>query len=82
MLSGEPPFNGRSDKEILAKVETGAFVMKERIWKFIGADAKDLVAKLLELDPSKRISAGEALKHPWILNNAYNPNPNDKVFLQ
>lgn len=79
MLAGEPPFNGRSDKEILAKVEVGTYQLKDRIWKVISPEAKELVALLLQLDPSKRISAADALKHPWITNNS--SNPNEKVSL-
>lgn len=37
----------------------------DRVWKTISADAKDLVQRLLERDPSKRLTAAEALAHSW-----------------
>lgn len=35
-------------------------------WDEVSDEAKDLVRKLLAYDPAKRISAAEALQHPWI----------------
>jgi serine/threonine protein kinase len=37
------------------------------VWTKISDYAKDLINKLLTIDPSKRPSAGEALRHPWLL---------------
>uniref|UniRef100_M4BH99 Putative serine/threonine protein kinase n=2 Tax=Hyaloperonospora TaxID=184462 RepID=M4BH99_HYAAE len=37
----------------------------DRVWKTISADAKDLVQRLLERDPAKRLTAAEALAHTW-----------------
>ena len=39
--------------------------MEKYPWPIISDQAKDLVKKLLEIDDKKRISAEEALKHPW-----------------
>mmetsp|Transcript_16048 Transcript_16048/g.17955 ORF Transcript_16048/g.17955 Transcript_16048/m.17955 type:complete len:502 (-) Transcript_16048:65-1570(-) len=66
LLSGCPPFNGRDDKEILGKVASGKFSFKEKIWNNISEEAKDIIRKLLTYDPEERISASEALHHPWI----------------
>lgn len=40
--------------------------MKIRIWEHISEYAKDLVIKLLTVDPEKRITAADALNHPWL----------------
>lgn len=40
--------------------------MSGKVWDAISDEAKDLVAKLLTYDKENRISAGEALSHPWI----------------
>lgn len=42
------------------------FFRKEQIWKGVSNDAKDLISKLLTLKPENRISAADALKHPWL----------------
>jgi serine/threonine protein kinase len=35
------------------------------LWHYVGVDFKDLVTKKTNLDPAKRITAREALEHPW-----------------
>lgn len=50
MLSGKPPFNGPTEDIILKRVKKGAWEMKGDAWQEISAEAKDLVAKLLEMD--------------------------------
>ena len=61
LLCGYPPFNGANDKQIIEAVLKGKFTLEEPEWEDISEDAKDLVKKLLEYDPKKRISAGDAL---------------------
>lgn len=39
---------------------------KKAPWKTISPEAKDLIRKMMELDPIKRISAESALRHPWL----------------
>lgn len=66
LLCGYPPFGGSTDREILHRVEKGKFYFNPADWKNISNAAKDLITKMLTLDPAKRISAEEALAHPWI----------------
>ena len=70
LLCGYPPFNGGSDKQIVAAVQSGKYTVDEPEWEEISAEAIDLVARLLTIDPETRISAAEALQHPWILKMA------------
>jgi calcium-dependent protein kinase len=68
LLSGEPPFNDpKADNEaIMKKVEKGKYDVTKGIWKTVSKEAKDLIKKLLTYKPEDRISAEEALQHPWI----------------
>ena len=66
LLCGYPPFNGANDKQIVASVLKGEFSLDEIEWNPISDGAKDLVKKLLTYDPAERISALDALNHPWI----------------
>ena len=66
LLSGNLPFLGRSQKELFRKIMAGRFEFKEEIWDEVSDDAKDLVNKLLVLDPDTRLSAKRALLHPWL----------------
>jgi calcium/calmodulin-dependent protein kinase I len=66
LLSGNLPFLGRSQKELFRKIIVGRFDFKDEIWNNISDGAKDLVTKLLVLDPDVRLSAKKALLHPWL----------------
>ena len=79
LLTGEPPFNGSTDEEILQNVKNGYVDFSTSIFQEISNEAKDLLSKLLEKVPSKRISAIEALEHPWIKNLAPNSKMNKEV---
>lgn len=65
ILCGHPPFYGSTEKRILEKVVKGLYEFKNSEWEGISEDAKDLIRKLLEYDPEKRLSAEDALNHPW-----------------
>jgi serine/threonine protein kinase len=56
---------GRSQKELFRKIVVGKYEFDED-FDGVSEDAKDLIAKMLVTDPDKRISAGEALRHPWL----------------
>ena len=62
MLTGEMPFDGNSQGEVFGKIKKGKFHIPKRM----SEDAKDLVQKMITVDPKARISAQDILKHPWI----------------
>ena len=68
MLSGEPPFYGESDEEIYSQILNTKVKFNQPIWENISSEAKDLIQKLLTKNHKYRLSAVEALKHPWIQN--------------
>ncbi len=43
----------------------GTYDLKKPVFQKTSPEAKDLIRKLLELNPKKRISASEELNHPW-----------------
>ena len=71
LLSGKPPFDGDDDKEILEKIKIGQYDLNEYPFPSLSDESKDLIKKLLEYDPNKRISASEALQHPWFQNTEF-----------
>jgi calcium-dependent protein kinase len=73
LLTGYPPFHG-DEKTIVAKIRTGKpdWSHKQR-WKNVSQPAMDLVQKLLAFDPNERLSAREALQHPWLSGQAPSP---------
>lgn len=66
LLSGLPPFNGNTDVEIMEKVKIGKYNFESPGWKKKSEESKDLIRKFLQKDTAKRITAAEALEHPWI----------------
>lgn len=57
LLCGYPPFNGNDDDEIIENVKKGEFSLKGSEWEQISPEAKDLVQKMIVMDPTKRLSA-------------------------
>ncbi|KAG7336486.1 serine/threonine protein kinase [Nitzschia inconspicua] len=70
LLSGNLPFMGRSQKELFRKIVSGKFEFDEEDWCDVSSDAKDLVQKLLVLDPDERLTSSQALKHQWMKASA------------
>ena len=65
LLAGRPPFDGNDDDEILENVKTGVYDKTGYPFPLLSAHSKDLLFKLLEYDPKKRLNAVQALEHPW-----------------
>lgn len=65
LLSGKPPFDGATDDEILEAVQKGTYKITGNNWKNVSKEGIDLVKQMLKYDPESRISAKDALAHPW-----------------
>jgi calcium-dependent protein kinase len=65
LISGRAPFSGEKDSIILEKIKIGKYDLSRSPFNKISAECKDLIRKLLEVNPKKRISASEALQHTW-----------------
>nr|XP_055125496.1 ribosomal protein S6 kinase alpha-2 isoform X2 [Symphalangus syndactylus] len=78
MLAGFTPFaNGPDDtpEEILARIGSGKYALSGGNWDSISDAAKDVVSKMLHVDPHQRLTAMQVLKHPWVVNREYlSPN--------
>jgi serine/threonine protein kinase len=68
LLCGYPPFHHRSHREKLIATVNGYYRLSGEEWDFISDEAKDLIKRMLETDPMKRITAKEVLQHPWLVN--------------
>uniref|UniRef100_A0A2K5V2F0 Ribosomal protein S6 kinase n=1 Tax=Macaca fascicularis TaxID=9541 RepID=A0A2K5V2F0_MACFA len=74
MLAGFTPFaNGPDDtpEEILARIGSGKYALSGGNWDSISDAAKDVVSKMLHVDPHQRLTAMQVLKHPWVVNREY-----------
>ncbi|XP_059504474.1 ribosomal protein S6 kinase alpha-2 [Stegostoma tigrinum] len=74
MLAGFTPFaNGPEDtpEEILARIGSGKYALSGGNWDTISDAAKDMVSKLLHVDPHQRHTAAQVLRHPWVVNRDF-----------
>eukprot|EP01039_Chlorochromonas_danica_P000439 gene439-473_t len=66
LLCGRPPFNSKSNREVLEKTCKGVYNMSGPEWDDISDEAKDLVRRMLVVNPDERISTDDILAHPWL----------------
>ncbi|KAG5588167.1 hypothetical protein H5410_048601 [Solanum commersonii] len=69
MLAGIPPFCGDSTEEIFEAVLRANLRFPTRIFRSVSPAAKDLLRRMLCKDISRRFSAEQVLRHPWITSN-------------
>lgn len=65
LLVGFPPFFSMSDTEVFAQILTADYSFDFPEFNGISDLAKDLITKLLEINPNKRLSARQALEHEF-----------------
>jgi calcium-dependent protein kinase len=65
LLSARPPFGGEDDNEIMERVATGKYDLESPPFNKLSKNSIDLIKRLLTMDPEQRISAEQALNHPW-----------------
>uniref|UniRef100_A0ACD5U3C6 Uncharacterized protein n=1 Tax=Avena sativa TaxID=4498 RepID=A0ACD5U3C6_AVESA len=74
LLCGVPPFWAESEHGIFNSILRGQVDFTSEPWPRISSGAKDLVRKMLTSDPKRRISAYDALNHPWIKEEGEAPD--------
>jgi len=70
LLSGRLPFSGEEDQELYANIIECQLEWKSPQFDTVSDDAKDLISKLVTLEPTDRLTASQALQHRWITNTA------------
>lgn len=66
----EPFFDPRGDQYMYSRILNCDYEFVSPWWDEVSLNAKDLVSKLIVLDPHKRLTVREALQHPWVLGKA------------
>ena len=64
-IVGHAPFDGCDDDEITTNIQRGVYRKNDRRWIKASKEVKDLIQKLLTYRPSQRLTAIQALNHPW-----------------
>lgn len=82
LLTGHLPFDDENIRKLLMKVQSGRFVTPS----FLSSEAKDLIWKMLKVNPNDRIKVFDILKHPLLKkyenSTNLNSNKNDKVQIE
>jgi serine/threonine protein kinase len=76
VLCGSPPFN---EHTLFEQISSAVFNFPDAQWKHISKEVKDLVRKLLTADPKFRVTASQALRHPWIRNQSGGGGADDDI---
>lgn len=79
MLSSRLPFEGNQTKSVLYAILDGRYSFPSPEFDPISDEAKDLIQKLICVDTTKRLSAKEALRHPWIVNGGHHAPIENRV---
>lgn len=69
MLSGRKPFEGKDSIQVLCAIRDGIYSFRQEEWAHISPEARNFVERLICVDVDRRMSATEALAHPWIVNS-------------
>jgi len=67
LLGGYPPFHDDNHAILYRKIKAADYAFDPQYWDQVSDDAKDLIRKMLVVDPDKRLTASQALRHPWFL---------------
>jgi len=83
LLCGFPPFYGETLPEVFEQIMKADYDFPDPYWTDISKNAKDFIAQLLVVDSKKRLTAKQAMQHPWITSTANSNKPlnlkNEKV---
>jgi len=70
LLCGFPPFHEKTLRGLYRVIRKGQYSFPDPFWEKVSPEAKDCVKKLLVVDPEKRLTATQLLKHPWVTNTS------------
>ena len=70
LLCGFPPFYADNDAQLFQQIKAGKYEFLRPYWDPVSPMAKEFVAKLLVVDPKRRLTADQALQHPWLAGEA------------
>ena len=71
MLCGFPPFYADDNNTLFNMIKKADFEFHSPYWDNVSENAKDLIKKLLIVEPEKRLSTEEILKHPWLTQTVH-----------
>jgi calcium/calmodulin-dependent protein kinase I len=66
LLGGYPPFWDESEPRLFAKIRGGKYDFNDKVWNEVSFDAKDLISKLLQVDPARRYTVEQVENHAWM----------------
>ena len=74
LIAGYPPFYGSDKTRLFRAISRGAVDFSNAPWKDVSYEAKDFIMRLLQVNPTKRLTAATALEHRWLKNVEASPD--------
>lgn len=69
LLGGYPPFHDNNQKMLFSKISRGSYQFNPKRWSTVSNQAKDMISRLLTVDPSERLTATQAFSHDWVIQD-------------
>ena len=76
LMCGYLPFNGENKAVLFNQIKVGTINFKHVEFNNVSKEVKDLISKILVVDPDQRLNAIDALKHPWFTKTEFNESNN------
>ncbi|XP_067664629.1 calcium/calmodulin-dependent protein kinase type IV-like [Haliotis asinina] len=80
LLCGYEPFSAETDREMYKRIIKADYKFDSPWWDDVSENAKNLVESMLTLDPKKRVTAADALRHPWVMGKANRINHMESTY--
>jgi len=75
LLAGFPPFMAESLQDMVELILKGNYTFEDKYWNQVSLEARNFVVLLLQVQPERRMTATQALIHPWLKNGLENDKP-------
>eukprot|EP00401_Gymnodinium_catenatum_P069634 CAMPEP_0117548976 /NCGR_PEP_ID=MMETSP0784-20121206/47926_1 /TAXON_ID=39447 /ORGANISM="" /LENGTH=157 /DNA_ID=CAMNT_0005345947 /DNA_START=227 /DNA_END=697 /DNA_ORIENTATION=+ len=80
LMCGKLPFDGDDHNEIIRSTIQADLKVNPAVWSKLSDEAKSLIMALLNKNAKERITARDALRHPFITKNSPNPRRSQSLY--
>ena len=82
LLAGYPPFWNEDVEKLFLSIVHGNYSFHDPYWSKVSDGVKDLIRRMLQVDPTHRITAADALEHSWFQDFSHLSSDNKEKTLK